>query len=1382
MDEVTYHKINYRGSSKVIKRLCEESGNLVDYKADKSEIPVNTSDLYNDSGFITNLVDDLANYYLKSETYTQAEVNSLIGAISTLHIEVVQTLPTEDISTNTIYLVPKQTAGQNDTYDEYIYVNNNWEHIGSTDIDLTNYYTKTETDTLLDDKVDKVTGKGLSTEDYTTAEKTKLSGIETGAQVNVKPDWNATAGDDDEILNKPSLATVATTGDYDDLQNKPTIPDELADLSDDSTHRLVTDTEKTTWNNKSDFSGSYNDLTDKPTIPDELADLTDDSTHRLVTDTEKTTWNNKSDFSGNYNDLQNKPTIPDELADLTDDSTHRLVTDTEKSTWNNKSDFSGSYNDLTDKPTIPDELSDLTDDSSHRLVTDTEKTTWNAKSDLQPLIGTTLTLTPTQVKNAIEAGRPVAVTYTDSTYGTMVFTTFNVGDLGLTAAFDACVHISQTVSKKILVILGGEFTNDTWEFHPPTYMATEDEIPSITPNPATTTDTLTGLEIDGVGYAIQGGIGNAWLNAGGTNLNPSSTNPVDLNDLTTAGTYYCNDASLCVYVSHRPATGRSSNQKFTIVVQQIGSSGPSNLRQIYYEAGSVPRMYYRSKNGSSGSWTDWQGEALLSDTPNSWLLKSGIEITATSENPVDLNDVKTAGTYYCVNDSAVAYVSNKPPAYTSNKRFTLIVQLIGSMASCLRQIFISGIDNKVYWRFCSSNTWRNWEEMAYADKMWRLADGVALQATAENHIDLNDLVNAGTYYIASDTADRYDNKPVNNTSRFTLIVQAVGNADANRVKQFYMYIGAHAIYERYKNGSTANWNPWKKFAYSEEFATVATTGSYNDLTDKPTIPAAQVNSDWNANSGVAQILNKPTSQAASKGGTTESLVTTGEKWTWNRTTVYWSYTNSALAHSVAGYKSALEDMYSQRATNYPEFNQSATVTAHLILGTANGSATAIIDCNGANYFTAFIFDYYVNRAFRLRYANGTWIDNEYAYLTDLPTKLSDLTDDVVNGNYVKVTNSIGQQVASTGSGVPLVLKGNHAKNTWLGFKNSANTTMGYIGVHEDYGPVYYDNALRGIALKADVTWKYSFKFTLNYASSGKWYSFYRKGISGTASCCYLVSIGVDQFVYTSGTTFTFLLASYYQQIHIFPVSASSQAVAWMPKFRSSADDTYRYLDFLCLSLPNSSYTNEFWINIAPLNYAGIERGDIFFSPTESVATVVQREYSVQDGTFRCATYTEVVKNNYGAPQTVVQTDANERAVLALQTSSTSGPLLSFKDVNGNWLGHLGVSTSGKPIFRKPGVSDEVIPTWNEVIAYSDGARKVIQCGEATIRNSTQVTVTFPTAFSSAPYVYITQHADFISTTNVFSFATANVFKNKFTIHCNTNVSTAVITWVAIGSP
>lgn len=46
-------------------------------------------------------------------------------------------------------------------------------------------------------------------------------------------------------------------------------------------------------------------------------------------------------------------------------------------------------------------------------------------------------------------------------------------------------------------------------------------------------------------------------------------------------------------------------------------------------------------------------------------------------------------------------------------------------------------------------------------------------------------------------------------------------------------------------------------------ATVATTGAYGDLSGRPTIPAAQVNADWTAVSGVAKVLNKPTLGSAS---------------------------------------------------------------------------------------------------------------------------------------------------------------------------------------------------------------------------------------------------------------------------------------------------------------------------------------------------------------------------------------------------------------------------------------------------------------------------------------------------------------------------------------
>lgn len=56
-----------------------------------------------------------------------------------------------------------------------------------------------------------------------------------------------------------------------------------------------------------------------------------------------------------------------------------------------------------------------------------------------------------------------------------------------------------------------------------------------------------------------------------------------------------------------------------------------------------------------------------------------------------------------------------------------------------------------------------------------------------------------------------------------------------------------------------------------DLASVAFSGSYNDLSDKPTIPAAQVNSDWNAQSGVEQILNKPNLATVATSGSYNDL-------------------------------------------------------------------------------------------------------------------------------------------------------------------------------------------------------------------------------------------------------------------------------------------------------------------------------------------------------------------------------------------------------------------------------------------------------------------------------------------------------------------------------
>lgn len=171
-------------------------------KADITDFPTNVSAFNNDSGFITNTVNNLANYYLKSETYTRAEVEQLIAAIKQGKFEIVAELPASG-DANVIYLVPKSTAQTSNSYDEYVYINNAWEKIGDTDIDLSgyvtddelatalqsylttsafntaiaSYYTKTETDNLLANKVDKVAGKGLSTNDYDNTAKGIVDGV-----------------------------------------------------------------------------------------------------------------------------------------------------------------------------------------------------------------------------------------------------------------------------------------------------------------------------------------------------------------------------------------------------------------------------------------------------------------------------------------------------------------------------------------------------------------------------------------------------------------------------------------------------------------------------------------------------------------------------------------------------------------------------------------------------------------------------------------------------------------------------------------------------------------------------------------------------------------------------------------------------------------------------------------------------------------------------------------------------------------------------------------------------------------------------------------------------------------------------------------------------
>lgn len=130
----------------------------------KPSIPSSTSQLTNNSGFITRAVNNLTNYYLKSDTYTKDEVQQLLSTISSLKLEVVTNLPTTNISSNTIYLKPLDSAKENNIYEEYIYINSKWETIGTTAVDLTNYALKEDIPTKISE-LEQDVELGVSEED-----------------------------------------------------------------------------------------------------------------------------------------------------------------------------------------------------------------------------------------------------------------------------------------------------------------------------------------------------------------------------------------------------------------------------------------------------------------------------------------------------------------------------------------------------------------------------------------------------------------------------------------------------------------------------------------------------------------------------------------------------------------------------------------------------------------------------------------------------------------------------------------------------------------------------------------------------------------------------------------------------------------------------------------------------------------------------------------------------------------------------------------------------------------------------------------------------------------------------------------------------------------
>lgn len=112
-----------------------------------------------------------------SNVYTKAEVDSKVSSVYRVKGSVASysSLPTVDVTIGDVYNV-------NDTGANYVATSTTptWDKLSET-VDLSGYATTAAMNSALGNKVDKVSGKVLSTNDYTTAEKNKLAGVAANA-------------------------------------------------------------------------------------------------------------------------------------------------------------------------------------------------------------------------------------------------------------------------------------------------------------------------------------------------------------------------------------------------------------------------------------------------------------------------------------------------------------------------------------------------------------------------------------------------------------------------------------------------------------------------------------------------------------------------------------------------------------------------------------------------------------------------------------------------------------------------------------------------------------------------------------------------------------------------------------------------------------------------------------------------------------------------------------------------------------------------------------------------------------------------------------------------------------------------------------------------
>jgi len=341
---------------------------------DKSEVAFSGN--YNDLSNLPNLNNYALLSTLTADYYEKSEVNALIGGVVGSKFMIVETLPSRGRS-NIIYLVKDPNASQEDIFIEYLWIEDvrDYERVGSTRIDLSDYYTKTQVDAMIptvNNARVTLTQGGVTKGSFTLNQNANVSiALEVGSSsTQVQTDW-----DESDVLS-PSY-----------IKNKPVIPVvnnpeiilmqngvelghfNLNQVNSETIHIDSFVQQQSDWTENDDESVSY--IKNKPSIPTVnnpvititqggitkgSFSLNQSSSATISLDSGgggsavQSNWNETDNTSPAY--IQNKPVIP--AAQVNSD-------------WNavsgvseilNKPSLatvatSGSYTDLSNKPSIP---------------------------------------------------------------------------------------------------------------------------------------------------------------------------------------------------------------------------------------------------------------------------------------------------------------------------------------------------------------------------------------------------------------------------------------------------------------------------------------------------------------------------------------------------------------------------------------------------------------------------------------------------------------------------------------------------------------------------------------------------------------------------------------------------------------------------------------------------------------------------------------------------------------------------------------------------------------------------------------------------------------------------------------------------------------------